>query len=138
MSTSAFEPVTLYEYKAYLFNWRTDPDTGLVEQVPINVVDGDTVDLIIDYGRRITQQDRFRLYGINTPERGQSGYQEATDFVKDRLHSMAKDLRVRTHLDKQDKYGRVLAEIYYHTPDGIWHDLNQELIVAGLAVAYYP
>lgn len=38
------------------------------------VVDGDTID--------VEGIGRIRFVGVNTPERGQPGYQEAKDFVK--------------------------------------------------------
>ena len=34
----------------------------------VKVVDGDTVDVIIDLGFHTTVKKRIRLYGINTPE----------------------------------------------------------------------
>lgn len=39
-----------------------------------HVVDGDTID--------VEGVGRIRLVGVNTPERGEPGYREATDFVK--------------------------------------------------------
>ena len=49
------------------------------------VIDGDTVDVEIDLGLRLTANVRCRLYGINTPERGQPGYHEAAGNVLDGL-----------------------------------------------------
>jgi hypothetical protein len=54
----------MYEYEAEIVRW----------------VDGDTVDLRVSLGFGITRADRFRLYGIDTPERGQPGHGEATAF----------------------------------------------------------
>jgi micrococcal nuclease len=34
----------------------------------LNVVDGDTIDLMIDLGFSIHHKIRVRLYGVNTPE----------------------------------------------------------------------
>ena len=42
----------MYEYKCEL----------------IKVVDGDTVDVLIDVGFSTYRKERVRLYGINTPE----------------------------------------------------------------------
>ena len=35
---------------------------------PIKIVDGDTVDILIDVGFSIFYSSRVRLYGIDTPE----------------------------------------------------------------------
>lgn len=90
-----------------------------------NVVDGDTID--------VEGVGRIRLVGVNTPERGQPGYQNATDFVK----SMVLGKKVDLDIDDAkhfDKYGRTLAVVYI---GGI--NLNQELLKKGYAkVMYIP
>lgn len=58
----------------HLYEWR-------VLQV-IEIIDGDTVDCIIDRGFGATNRFRFRLYGIDTPERGEPDFQRMKDFVK--------------------------------------------------------
>lgn len=112
--------VTLYEYAAYV----------------IRVVDGDTVDLGVDLGFRHRFTDRFRLYGINTPERGQAGWAEATTYLRQILVGVGEELAIRTHLDKRDKYGRWLAEIYKTQSDGTILYVNQDMIDKGHAVEY--
>lgn len=104
-------------------------------------VDGDTADLRIssvhDFGFRFrygfTFEDRFRLFGINTPERNRPGWAEATAECV-RLAPAGSLVRAETHKDGRDKYGRWLAVLYL--PDGT--NLNQHLLAAGLAVAYQP
>jgi micrococcal nuclease len=96
-------------------------------------VDGDTVDMDVDWGNRIHSVERLRLYGIDTPERGQPGYAEATVF------NVAKAppgtaVRIRTTLDSRDKYGRLLAVIYLEDDP---ETLNDHLLAAGLAVPYF-
>lgn len=49
------------------------------------VVDGDTIDVMIDFGFDIWGDRRLRLLNVDTPERGQENYTEATDFVKDKV-----------------------------------------------------
>lgn len=99
---------------------------------PIHVVDGDTVDLKVDLGFSTFVHQRFRLYGVNTPERGQPGYQEATDFVAKWLSAQS-IITVKTFKDRTEKYGRYLALL---SGDGE-ETLNHALIAAGLAVEYY-
>jgi len=112
-----------------------------------NVVDGDTYDLQFDFGMMLWQKDRFRAYGINAPEltskdpvvRAQA--QLARQFCIDRILGRtieSKSLIINTHLDKREKYGRILADVYYCDASGVWSWLNDELIQAGLAVVYLP
>lgn len=102
-------------------------------------VDGDTVDLRVslvhDFGFRFrygfTFDDRFRLFGVNTPERGRPGWAEATAECV-RLAPAGSLVRVETHKDSRDKYGRWLADIYL--ADG--SSLNRRLVDAGFAKNY--
>lgn len=96
-------------------------------------VDGDTVDCLKDMGERVFKQDRYRLSGIDTPERGDNpGYGMATDHLRDliELHSDSKGwLLMRT--EKHGKF-RWLGELL--TQDG--QSINQMMISDGYAVAY--
>ena len=98
------------------------------------VIDGDTVVLDIDMGNRITWSGSFRLAGINAPEMGASGSNEARLFLFDLLKggvALAETI-------KPDKYGRWLVRLYTHfgldgTPEG---DIGEAMVEAGHAVAY--
>lgn len=76
------------------------------------VVDGDTCDLVIDVGFRTVLVQRIRLAVVDTPERGQPGYHEATDFARHWLHEClaAGVVRVRTY--KEESFGRWVADVY--------------------------
>lgn len=93
-------------------------------------VDGDTVDLSVDVGFRITVTDRFRLYGVDTPERGQPGHHEATAH-NERVAPVGSVVTVHT-LKAGDKYGRWLAVLFL--PDG--STLNRRIVDEGLGVRY--
>lgn len=92
-----------------------------------NVVDGDTVDGFVDLGYRIWTKQRFRLLGVNTPEKGKLGAVEATEFVKSRI--LNKEVSIQS--EKSDSFGRWLATIYY---EGI--TINLELLEKGYAVPF--
>ena len=102
-----------------------------------NVVDGDTIDVRIDLGFRMTTEQRLRLYGINTPEldskepeereRAQQAKQFTTDMV------LGKEVIVETY--KSDSFGRYLACVFIPSPDGDI-SLNNMLLEKGLAVKY--
>lgn len=117
----------------------------------INVVDGDTVDALIDVGFDIWLKDRLRLYGINTPEMHSKIPDErlraiaAKQFVVDTLASRTPDdgvLTIRTY--KDDKYGRLLAEIMLPAnaqsaalDQSSVTTLNQMLVQASHALPYF-
>ena len=83
----------------------------------LKVVDGDTVDLMIDLGFSIHHKIRVRLYGVNTPESKTKDLAEkelglkAKAFTEDWL-TRHQEVWIQTVVDKNEKYGRVLAEIY--------------------------
>ena len=99
----------------------------------IRVVDGDTVDLEIDLGNHTRWRTRFRLMGIDTPERGKPGYREATIHLIDLLGNVID--HVETH--KPDKYGRWLIDIYIPTNQGGTLHVNKLMALDGHAKEYF-
>ena len=104
------------------------------------IVDGDTLDLLIDLGFKVLKRRRVRLLGINCPETRTRDLEEkkrglaAKDFVRIwvKVHP---ELTVKTHKDKAGKFGRVLAEIF---PRGEMEvSLNTELVDNGHAEIYH-
>jgi len=102
------------------------------------VVDGDTVDCILDLGFSILHKCRVRLYGIDTPESRTRDKDEkargkiASKFLKDAIDN-GKKVILRSKLkDSKGKYGRVLGEIVV---DDI--NINVSMIENYLAVAYF-
>ena len=93
-----------------------------------SVVDGDTIDAVIDLGFKVSTRQRMRLARIDTPERGQAGYSEARDFVREAV--LEKPVKIRT--EKVSKWGYYLAEIILD--DG--RNLSDALISAKLARSY--
>lgn len=105
----------------------------------IKVIDGDTVDMLIDQGMGIFNKQRVRLYGINAYELNSPDEVDRTwaamgrEFLINNLPTDANGLIIETIKDKGDKYGRLLAKIYV---DGRY--INQALIEEGLAKPYLP
>ncbi len=102
--------------------------------VVVNVVDGDTLDVDIDLGFRTWCRKRVRVLGVNAPEmtgKSRCDGQRAKNWVIRWLASANNLVTIRTHLDKTDSFGRVLAEIW---ADG--QSLGRELIAAGHGTAY--
>ena len=81
----------------------------------IRVVDGDTVDLIIDLGFDTSRKERFRLYGIDAPDLNTDACKEAKAWLWDALQPLeaiyVQTIQLETKA-KRDKYGRFLAVLY--------------------------
>lgn len=99
----------------------------------INVVDGDTVDAIIDLGFRISITIRVRLFGINAPEKNRKDSKEAgmasMEFLKEKIDNM--NVVIKTFKNPEDKYGRWLGIIYLPDQEDSINDL---MIKSGHAV----
>jgi len=92
-----------------------------------NVVDGDTIDALVDLGFKVQVMQRLRLTRVDTPERTQANYQTAKDFVKDLVEG--KEVTITTH--KVSKWGYFLADV---TVEG--RDVSDMLIAANLGKPY--
>lgn len=116
MTESLMTPA--YQYRAEVVRW----------------VDGDTVDLKVDLGFKLTHTGRFRLDGIDTPERGAPGYAEATAFCN---RECPPGTTVLIDSDPpMEKYGRYLVTVRFLAERGL-DSMNSRLLRNGLAVAYY-
>lgn len=110
----------------------------------MKVVDGDTVDLMVDLGFNIHHKIRVRLFGVNTPESRTKDLEEkklglmAKDFTEDWL-DRHRWVFVNTIPNKNDKYGRVLAKIYSseQIDDPRTACLNKDIIESGYAREYF-
>lgn len=97
---------------------------GAVPVAVTNVVDGDTLDV-----RAAETTLRVRLYGVDTPERGDACYREATE----RLRALAgTQVLLVPDARTQDRYGRELR--YVFTSDG--QSIDAALVAEGLALAW--
>lgn len=104
-----------------------------------NVVDGDTIDVLIDLGFDILFASRVRLAGIDTPESRTSDKAEkvlgleAKEYLKKHLKD-AKSVVIKTEkMDSSEKYGRILGWVYV---DGNTVSLNDTMINDGYAWGY--
>ncbi|WP_088538345.1 thermonuclease family protein [Methanobrevibacter sp. 87.7] len=93
------------------------------------VIDGDTIRV-----EGIGGNEKVRFVGVNTPEKGEDGYYDAKDYIKEKCLYKTVYLDVddaRPH----DKYNRTLAIVYDEQDE----NLNQQLLVKQLAeVMYIP
>jgi micrococcal nuclease len=92
-----------------------------------NVVDGDTVDVRARDGT----EERIRVVGIDTPERGECGFGPATSAMSALVLDQEVQLGEGAQ-DDRDRYGRLLR---YVDVDSV--DAGLTLIEDGLAIARY-
>lgn len=104
-----------------------------------SVVDGDTIDVVIDLGFDILFASRVRLAGIDTPESRTTNKAEkvlgieAKEYLKKQLKD-AKAVVIRTEkMDSSEKYGRILGWVYVN---GDSESLNNKMINDGYAWGY--
>ena len=100
--------------------------TNSQETTLVRVIDGDTVVVSVD-----GKEERVRLVGIDTPEKGTCGFAEATRALELLLSSTKVGL-VDAGVSDRDQFDRLLR---YLEIDG--SDPGLELIRAGLAEAAY-
>ena len=93
----------------------------------VKVIDGDTIE--VKDSSNIAQ--RVRLVGIDTAERGECGFSEASSALAQLVGFSTFDL-VLADTDDKDRYGRLLRYV-----DVEGRDLGLELIKDGYAVAAY-
>ena len=107
------------------------------------VLDGDTIDVVIDLGFELAKTERVRIAGVDTPEKRTRNLEEkalgldATNWLKDKLTQTIKgedELVVRTELvGGVGKYGRLLGWLYVGDSDV---SLNEQMIEEGYAWPY--
>ena len=107
------------------------------------VVDGDTVDALIDVGFDIWFKKRIRFMGLDTWESRTRDLEEKKlgKLAKERTRQLLEDVssksgyfRLKSH--GLGKYGRVLGELFIMDKDGKQWNVNKTLIAEGHAYVY--
>ena len=109
----------------------------------VKVVDGDTIDVIIDLGFDLYKKERVRVAGVDTPEKRTRDLEEkelgidATNWLTEQLDSAIDgedDLVIRTEIDGGfGKYGRLLGWLYIGEDI---ESINERMIREGYAWEY--
>ena len=86
------------------------------------IIDGDTVE--------IDDNESVRLLGINTPERGEKYYGEATEFLSSLI--LNKTVKLEFTNDRYDKYDRILAYIFLED-----ENINIKIVENGFGNYYF-
>ena len=104
----------------------------------VKVVDGDTIDAIVDLGFSTFKKVRIRMHGINAPE-------SRTRDLEEKKKGLAAKARLIEMLEENEKhfilishgvgkFGRCLGEIYVK---GHNTSLNKQLISEGHGTEYF-
>ena len=107
------------------------------------VVDGDTIDALIDVGFDIWIKKRIRYSGIDTWESRTRDLEEKAKGLEtkarnkellEKVSSKSGYFRLKSH--GVGKYGRVLGEIFIEDKDGKQYNINETLISEGHTYIY--
>jgi len=107
------------------------------------VVDGDTIDALIDVGFDIWIKKRIRYSGIDTWESRTRDLAEKAKGLEAKarnkellmeISSKSGYFRLKSH--GVGKYGRVLGEIFIEDSEGKQYNINETLITEGHAYVY--
>ena len=98
------------------------------------VIDGDTIDAMIDLGFDVHVKKRIRFMGINTPESRTRDLEEKAKGLaaKIRLEELLESKRFLLQSMGVGKFGRCLGIIYVDEVN-----VNKTLIAEGHATEYY-
>ena len=107
------------------------------------VVDGDTIDAMIDVGFDIWVKKRIRYKGIDTWESRTRDLEEKAKGLEAKARNKELLMEVssksgyfRLKSYGVGKYGRVLGEIFIQDADGVQYNINEQLIKEGHAYVY--
>ena len=101
----------------------------------VKIVDGDTVDIVLDLGFDVYRKERVRINRVDTPESNSKDVTEKKLAIEAKNYVsiwMINQKKIRIKTLKDDKYGRLLGE-FYGDGDVCLSDL---LIDGGYAWAY--
>jgi micrococcal nuclease len=108
----------------------------------LRIVDGDTIEVRLDLGCSTYRREKLRVYGINAPEsRGATAAAgKAAKAFLEGLLPVGTHALVHTIKDKDEKFGRLLANLFLPTTEtGVFDTItvSQRMIDAGHAVPYF-
>ena len=105
---------------------------SFLDKVVVNFLDEKEyveVDRVIDGDTIVVGDESVRLLGVNSPEKGEAGYEKAKEFLEGLV--LNKNVRLEYRKLKYDKYHRVLAFVFISNTN-----INIELVRWGLANVY--
>ena len=101
----------------------------------MRIVDGDTVDVLLDLGFDIHRKERVRILGIDAPETRTTDENEKKFGTEAKAYVVswfAKHPKITVRTTKDDKYGRILGEFF----DSEGRNLSHSIVEDGYAWEY--
>jgi len=106
----------------------------------LRVVDGDTIDVMVDLGFETWVKKRVRLFGIDCPETRTRDRKEkkaglkAKDFTEKMIVEFNNQCRIKSK--GIGKFGRIIGEVFFDKSSEEIYCLNDMLLDNGHAVPY--
>lgn len=82
-------------------------NSQLVGNTVLDVIDGDTFEI---YDAETRSVETVRLLCVDTPEKGEEGYEDAKMFLKYKI--LGKQVELVSSVTNEDKYTRLLRYVY--------------------------
>jgi len=105
------------------------------------VVDGDTIDVVLDLGFDVSLKARVRFFGIDAPESRTRDAEEkmrgleSKAYVQNWIDGHDNKIIIETSLDERGKFGRILGRVL--CPDDECDCLNDDMVEYGYASEYF-
>ena len=102
----------------------------------IRVIDGNTVDAVIDLGFNVTIRQRIKLYGGNVEDVRDIDQSKKDAAIASKIklaELLGNEFTCETMLNKRGKAGRIMGHVYTIGTDGVKHSVNDQLINLGFA-----
>ena len=110
--------IGLLSFSLYYFINNPPASTKINDNTVTEIIDGDT--FVIGNGETV------RLICVDTPEQGESGYEEAKDFLS--FLVLGREVRLEKDVSEMDQYGRLLRYVYIGTIEIF---VNKEIVQQG-------
>ena len=102
----------------------------------IRVIDGNTVDAIIDLGFNVTIRQRIKLYGVNVEDvrtTDESKKDKAVASKAKLAELLGNEFTCQTIMNKRGKAGRIMGQVFVIDSKGIKQSVNDQIINLGFA-----
>lgn len=126
------------EFEAFPDGLREMVPYGPYRAVVRHIVDGDTIDVLVDLGLNDYRYTAIRLAGIDAPESNRAVSADAGRAAREHLRGLlpvGTPVALVTEPDP-DSFGRYIAEVIRLDGDGVWFSVNERMLTDGHAVPY--
>lgn len=118
------------EFETYPPSLAARAPFGAYRAVVRHIVDGDTLDVLVDLGLNAYKYDTVRLRGVDAPERHQPAGRAAQEFLH-RLLPIGTPVVIRPYKDAVT-FGRYVCDVTFQYA-GVEFDLATHLVSTGHA-----